>query len=274
MINSYSAFDDKVYLETRKLVDLLLNENLNYLELAARTHIPVERIKSRLNNDAVIKMVYPNKNEEILQKIKERMIELDNKKNDSPHYLRIDIFSKNDLVTQKKILLHLALSFRAKFETINALFGLSMYDILNSNDLNEYYDALKYLNIESFDQEIAKNNIINFYNQYVQCLRKKDIEGIRLLLRNITDHYAQALRKKKEGDGIFTDEDILTMLKYQLKYGLKIKQISSIFMIDRNTYAERIQIILAKEGNELLKEQYNQLFEYNMAMGEKYRRHG
>ena len=69
MTHNYFAFDDKVYMETRKLVDLLLNENLNYLELAARTRIPVEKIKSRLKNDTVIEMVYPSKHEEILKKI-------------------------------------------------------------------------------------------------------------------------------------------------------------------------------------------------------------
>ncbi len=97
-------------------------------------------------------------------------------------------------------------------------------------------------------QDQAKNEFIEYFNQLCTFSVNKDMEKAKELLGVINDKDVIALRGKKRKEKL-SDEDVLTILKFQLKYMLDTTTIGKIFEIDRKSYARRVRNLDEKYTN-------------------------
>lgn len=97
-------------------------------------------------------------------------------------------------------------------------------------------------------QDQAKNEFIEYFNQLCTFSVNKDMEKVKELLGVINDKDVIALRGKKRKEKL-SDEDVLTILKFQLKYMLDTTTIGKIFEIDRKSYARRVRNLDEKYTN-------------------------
>lgn len=151
------------------------------------------------------------------------------------------------------------LTFGLRLETISFLLNADkdyLYSNLYKN--NAFYQSLtKTFNRSLKDQEKAKEKFISYFNSLKEAHQNKDKEKIRELLRIINDKDAIKLAKEKGQYASLKDEEILIILKYQLKYMLSSVDVSKMFDLSRRIYSERVKKMenlypeLVAEYNEL-----------------------
>lgn len=151
------------------------------------------------------------------------------------------------------------LTFGLTLETTSLLLNADK-DYLYSklSDGNQFYRSLtRTFNHTLKDQEKAKERYISYFNSLKEAHQNKDKEKIRELLRVINDKDASIIRKERKKGESLTDNNILIILKYQLKYMLTSAEISRMFDLSRNNYRERVKR-LENKYPELVAE-YNEL---------------
>ena len=99
---------EEVNIETKRVVETFLNEDLTIIELASKCHMTINKTLSRLRNSYGISLLYPSNSFDIIQKIKEKMALMEKKKV-SGNFLNLNVFYK-DPQNQKKILIHLVIN--------------------------------------------------------------------------------------------------------------------------------------------------------------------
>lgn len=147
------------------------------------------------------------------------------------------------------------LTFGLTLETTSLLLNADK-EYLHSklSDGNQFYRSLtRTFNHTLKDQEKAKEKFISYFNSLKEAHQSKDKDKIRELLRVINDKDASTLMKEKKKGEPLTDNDILIILKYQLKYMLTSVTISKMFDFDRRNYGERVKR-LESEHPELVAE--------------------
>lgn len=102
------------------------------------------------------------------------------------------------------------------------------------------------------DQEKAKMEFINYFNKLEEAHKNKNEKRMKELLEVVSDNSLTKLfEEKKEGklkSESLTDEQIVTIVKYQLKYMLSTIGICKIMDITKNYYTKRVHQL----GNEYL----------------------
>lgn len=143
-----------------------------------------------------------------------------------------------------------ALTFSLDLDSLSEVTGLDkdkLYtDLLNFYEGNR--SSLMYLFKHNFfNQDATKANFINYFRRLTAAYLNKDKKAISLILLEISDKEAIdakeeiQINKAKYGNNVpFTEEQILAILKYQLKYGLSGYAISRIFVIDRTKYYSKV----------------------------------
>lgn len=272
----------KIQEETLYLIKIFLQTNESDIELEKRTGISSSTVGRRLTNKAVILQCFSKDGEKIYELIKEKRRKnlergkilggqatlLKNANSKESLKLRSDILY-SDREKQIKFLTHLFLTFRVKLPLITELFDVSEKEILN--DLIKYnpdiYPSILYLFYQDeTDQKLAKERVINYYQNLVNSLIKKDKAGINILLREISDSKIVECKKKINMEKNIIDEDIMTILMYQLKYGLSNYIIGEKFGFDSVNYANRVRNII--KDNIELSERYESLMRYNKEKAE------
>lgn len=96
----------------------------------------------------------------------------------------------------------------------------------------------------SNSQEEALTNFSDLILALYQAFINRDVKAFKERISKITDKAAKNLiDNRKNGDKI-SDSDILTILKYQIKYALSAGKTASLFRIDRTNYLKRVSKIL------------------------------
>jgi len=123
-------------------------------------------------------------------------------------------------------------------------------------------DSLKYLYyFDISDQEEAKRNIIAFYQELLTAVVKKDKAVQKFLIGRIADSRIKELIKEKHIDRNLSEEEILTILEYQLKYALDHNSVAGMLGISSENYRRRVLAAIAKDED--LKARYERLMDYN-----------
>lgn len=177
--------------------------------------------------------------------------------------LRIDKFYKNE-EQQYIFLRRLALTFRARLPLLSELFHIDEEELFNKLRMynRSVEDSLKYLYyFDISDQEEAKRNIIAFYQELLTAVVKKDKETQKFLIGIIADSRIKSLIKEKHLDRNLSDEEILVILEYQLKYALDHKDAAGMLGINPENYRRRVLAVIS--GDEELKTCYERLMDYN-----------
>lgn len=162
-----------------------------------------------------------------------------------------------------------ALTYRLKFETIMELFDTT--DIFNMEGYEElYYRILKqysvisssllYLfNDDNTDQMIAKANFKKFFNKLVICKMSNNEEAYKEYLEEISDNEVNKINNTKYMD--LTDDDILTLVKHQIKYAIPSRRIAEEYEVHSESYIRRAKKVL---------EPYSELAQQYAAMSHFY----
>ena len=175
---------------------------------------------------------------------------------------------------QKRInfLTNCILTLGLRLETLSHLLGKDveiLADILGENKEKIYGELLyatDYMHsslLTLFElgmnvQEDAKKEFIEFFNELVEANKKKDKEKIIELLNVISDKDAMSvIKKRKNGVNRLSEEDVLIILKYQLKYLLSTAKIEKIFQVHHSSYIPRVQSL--REKYPVLVSQYEAL---------------
>ena len=100
-----------------------------------------------------------------------------------------------------------------------------------------------------------------YYHSLLNAARNKDLEERKRLVALIGDSKAVELKKRRNPGDKFTEEDLETLIRYQLKYALTATDLAYIFEINRSTFQKNVKKFL--EGREELKKEYEYLMDYN-----------
>lgn len=253
---------EQVMRETKLLVKLFLKTNASDTELSKMTKISSSTVGRRLTNKEIILMCFPTEGERIFEIIKEkRKYNLQRGKkignqssilnniefnNNSPK-LRLDVIY-SDYNKQMQFLTHLILHFRVQLPLLCELFGFEQNKILDEllkfNEDSKF--SIEYLFFtDTYNQELAKENVINYYRDLINAISKKDIATKNVLIREIGDTKIKMFKEQHKYGDIKSDEEILTLLDYQLKYAISSKKLAEKYKFSRVQYMRRVRDITA-----------------------------
>ncbi len=107
----------------------------------------------------------------------------------------------------------------------------------------QFYSALLNLFYHCpVNQTKAKSRYVEYFNNLVDAARKHDKEEMKNLISIIRDDKAMDLKNKERKPGYYlSDEETLTIVNYQIKYGLDAKRIADLYNIDYHTYLKRVR---------------------------------
>lgn len=166
---------------------------------------------------------------------------------------------------RRKFLINCSLTFGLRLETLAEILGENkekIYgELLYATDYM-HSSLLALFELGMNVQEDAKKEFIEFFNELVEANKKKDKEKIIELLNVISDKDAMSvIKKRKNGVNRLSEEDVLIILKYQLKYLLSTAKIETIFQVHHSSYIPRVQSL--REKYPVLVSQYEALTEIN-----------
>lgn len=146
---------------------------------------------------------------------------------------------------RRRFIINCALTFGLRAETLAALLNTSVETIksellYNINYMHNSMQALFHIGMNN--QEEAKQNFIEFFNKLVTAGKSNNKEEISNVLATISDRKAmQIMRREGRGTSKLSDEEILIILKYQLKYFLSTEKIEKIFHVHHTIYSKKIE---------------------------------
>lgn len=292
--------EEKILQETKLLVETFLMTRESDIDLGKRCNITSSTVGRRLTNKERIIAVFGENGEEIYNQImairndnlqKGKMIGsqtsmLNHIKEGefvkTPKLLLGVFFNKPE--KQEKFLYHLALTTRAKPQLLSELFGIDEDEICKiiekvGGPLTEKSNKF-YLELDTYNQEKARNRILNLYKDILLANKNKDKALKVSLIKEITDAKIVEFQKKwnahlngekfieRKENKILTDEDIVAILNYQLKYSLTDYHICEQFSLNRQNYRERVRNYI--QDNNELRCRYEELLDYNLSIKKDY----
>lgn len=270
----------KMIEETITLVDLFLKTNLSDIELSKITGISSSTVGRRLSNKSIIEEAYPEKGTKIFEEI--AFLRQENKKqgkiiggqislmqrqkynreniSDVPQ-LRFNIFFKNP-DAEMLFIFHMALTFKTELPTLADLLQIPEKDLERQMTEVKPDSAYYFYNMANyrFDQEEAKIRFVRYYQELLIELKRGKKEMLHELLMAVTDNKAESIIKNRQPGTIINDNDLMSILIYQLKYFISCEETSRIFGIKFRNYQDRINQLL--ELNPELNRQYDFLMSY------------
>lgn len=167
---------------------------------------------------------------------------------------------------RRKFIINCSLTFGLRLETLAEILGENKEKIYG--ELLFATDYMRNSLLALFElgmnvQEDAKKEFIEFFNELVEANKKKDKEKIIELLNVISDKDAMSVIKKRQnGVNRLSEEDVLIILKYQLKYLLSTAKIEKIFQVHHSSYIPKVQSL--REKYPILVSQYEALTEIHL----------
>lgn len=166
---------------------------------------------------------------------------------------------------RRKFIINCSLTFGLRLETLAEILGENkekIYgELLYATDYM-HSSLLALFELGMNVQEDDKKEFIEFFNELVEANKKKDKEKIIELLNVISDKDAMnVIKKRQNGVNRLSEEDVLIILKYQLKYLLSTAKIETIFQVHHSSYIPRVQSL--REKYPVLVSQYEALTEIN-----------
>lgn len=163
-------------------------------------------------------------------------------------------------------------------------YGLSLDSLCNTLNLNKEktFDDLVVRNIKYYEsvekvfkfgmkrQEDAIKNFVDFLANLIKAYEGKNKTEIANILNELSDKKAICIAKRPDSKGKkLSDEQILAILKYQIKYMLETKSIARIFNIDRGTYSSRVRNLGPEYANLISDFDYLSDFYHNASLASR-----
>lgn len=165
---------------------------------------------------------------------------------------------------RKNFLVNCVLTFGLRAETLAMILNESVESI-NKKMLYEstnFYENIRLVFERGMKrQDIALENFEKFYKKLTKAYLSGNKTQIKNVLLEISDQDVKSLLKRKPFDAKkMTTEEILIILKYQIKYMINLEMINKIFGLERHFYTNRVRNL----GNEYfdLISDFNYLCDY------------
>jgi len=285
--------EEKILEETKLLVETFLKTRESDIDLGKRCGISSSTVGRRLTNKDRIVALYGQNGDEIYKKVMAiRNENLQRGKMIGSQTSMLNHVKEGEMINSPKLLLgvffaspekqqqflfHLALTTRAKPQLLEELFGIDQNEIVELFEKTvgpSAYGAIKYyLEIDDYDQELAKSKILTLYRDMLLANKNNDKKEKVRIIKEVTDDKAAKFRKKwqdyvdnktevnRKSCKLISDEEIEVVLRYQLKYALTDYIVAEQFYINRPNYRLRVQQLL--ENNMELYRRYEQLADRN-----------
>ena len=162
-----------------------------------------------------------------------------------------------------------ALTFGIRLDLLSEIMGENKEELYKEYIYKSIYStSLNFLFNHGFSsQEEAIKNFGDFFTRLNDAYLNKDTELIHEVLQEISDKKALDFKSKHGPNGKINDDEILTVLNYQLKYGLPTTIVSEFFNINRNTYYKRV--VALEDNYPKLVSGYYYLSDYYQNLGKR-----
>ena len=194
--------------------------------------------------------------------------------------INLEKYCKNK-ASLDKLLVSMALTFRTNLKTLSSILGKDENEILSDflrasvDSYGKRSRSLEYLFYHDYaDQEVAKNKFEAYANKLSQVLgkeyedKRKGALVKKVILSEIDDSIVKS-RFKDKPKKEYSEEDILALINYQLKYSVTQAVITETFGISRSRYSELV-LSVSKKYPEIY-DRYIALASYNESL--KYSKH-
>lgn len=139
------------------------------------------------------------------------------------------------------------LTFGLRLETISSLINCdTQYFDEQMKNYSKVYTSLKICFKYSIkEQGKAKGDFINYFNKLEEAHKNKDKQKLNELLKVVKDtEFIEFYQGKKPR--YLSDEQILIILKYQLKYLVPTQSITKLLQLDSTNYSMRVRLLADK----------------------------
>lgn len=148
---------------------------------------------------------------------------------------------------RKQIVSLCVLTFQLSLETLEELLGIDKEILYNNlavanDNLGSHIDFIFKHYCET--QDVAKEKFIKFYERLLRAFRYRNKKLFIAILSEIDDSYVVNLKNNHKLGSSYTDEEILMIVKYQIKYSLTMQSLLNTFHISKKVYTARLKEIL------------------------------
>lgn len=148
---------------------------------------------------------------------------------------------------RKQIVSLCVITFQLSLETLEELLGIDKEILYNNlavanGNLGSHIDFIFKHYCET--QDVAKEKFIKFYERLLRAFRYRNKKLFIAILSEIDDSYVVNLKNNHKLGSSYTDEEILMIVKYQIKYSLTMQSLLNTFHISKKVYTARLKEIL------------------------------
>ena len=238
-----SKYADRAHFRLVEDAKIVLKYFLEYkftpFEIAKITGITEEVVVNILSDTSLIKEIYPN-NKNIIYQILEifayqnRIIKL------CFLPMVLNIFTGKE---KWHFLAMLILTFRLHLNEVADDLKMDAEELYEN--LEKYNPNLKksfnYLfNGDHYSQDIANKRLINFISEYYTAYQNNDEERLQKLTMFINDGEYYDFFKNYHQEQ-FTNEQLLILINYQIKYGLQINEVVMPLKVSKTKYLDPVK---------------------------------
>ena len=145
---------------------------------------------------------------------------------------------------RKRFITMAILEFQLSMDDLEYLLGIdkkTLYDEYVYGNGNIGETVKKEFDFNSELPGVAKERFLTYLNRLQRAIKYGNEKLAKSILEELYDkEIVKFKRNHKPGDRI-SDEEILAMVKYQIKYLLSTNQLGKILNIDRSNYSKRLQ---------------------------------
>ncbi len=153
----------------------------------------------------------------------------------------------------KRFIAKVSLTFGFKYSTISNLFRYPLFDVdkllregfkednMNNARIKDAIDKLFYWSFK--DQDAALKEYNDYINALYQAYYNKDLKKIKELVDFINDIPFYQFKENRKDNSPLTNEDIITILRFELKYFYTPVELCAFLNISVKEYTEGIEKI-------------------------------
>lgn len=144
-----------------------------------------------------------------------------------------------------KFMANCALSFGMRLDLLSEFLGEDKNELYKEYQNRDIYhtESINFLFHHGFKlQDEAKQDFLVYFSRLSEAFLKNDREKCREILRELTkiDVEIAKFKKRHNAKQPITEEDILNILRFQLKYGLASRSVAAFVGIDAIGYVKRV----------------------------------
>ena len=242
-----SKYEDRVHIRLVEDAKIVLKYFLEYkftpFEIAKYIGISEETVINILNDQILIQEIYPD-NLNIISEIAEILAYQNRIVKFCFLPMILNLFKECD---KWYFLAMLMLTFRLHLNEVAEDLKMDseeLYEILEKYNPNLKRSFAYLFNGDNYPQDIANIRLISFISEYYTAYRNKDEERLNKLTSFINDGEYKEILKRYHQEQL-NNEQLIVLINYQIKYGLKISDLVELINISKTKYLDPVKFFVA-----------------------------